>query len=135
MMEFVQSCRIQDLASMYVLHSCLLSWVSCNLQRCYIPNFAKCSLVPCSDSTPIPSLILIYYFICSILIWTPFYNSPYKSFLSSFPTHAHIPISTPYDYSPIFVTMTLHSYVSDYHIPYFLWASICNVLLRFQFVN
>ena len=26
---------------------------------CYIPNFAKCSLVPCSDSTPIPSPILI----------------------------------------------------------------------------
>ena len=29
------------------------------LLKCYIPNFAKCSLVPCSDSTPIPSPILI----------------------------------------------------------------------------
>ena len=29
-----------------------------------------------------------------------------------------------YDYSPIFVTMTLYSYVSDYCIPYFLRTSI-----------
>ena len=26
---------------------------------CYIPIFAKCSFVPCSDSTLIPSLIFI----------------------------------------------------------------------------
>ena len=63
---------------------------------CYIPNFAKCSFVlrlysdSFSDS--------YYYFICSILILTPFYQSPYESFLSSFPTHARIPISAPYDY-------------------------------------
>ena len=65
-----------------------------------------------------------YYFIHPILILTPFYNSPYESFLSSFPTHACIPLSAPYDYSPIFVTMTLYSYVSDYRIPYFLRTSI-----------
>ena len=65
---------------------------------CYIPNFAKCSLVPCSNSTPIPSPILIIISSVSILILTPFYHSPYESFLASFPTHAHILISAPYDY-------------------------------------
>ena len=29
------------------------------LSKCYIPIFTKCSLVPCSDSTPISSPILI----------------------------------------------------------------------------
>ena len=69
-----------------------------DIPKCYIPNFAKCSLVPCSNSTLIPSPILIIISSVSILILTPFYHSPYESFLSSFPTRAHIPISAPYDY-------------------------------------
>ena len=91
---------------------------------CYIPIFTKCSLVLCSDSTPISSLILIYYFIHSILILTPFYNSSYDhSYLPFLPVPVfqyphHMLIS------PIFVTMTLDSYVSVYCILYFLRTSI-----------
>ena len=79
-----------------------------------------------------------YYFIRSILILTPFYHSPYESFLSSFPTRAHIPISAPYDYfsylryydTLLLCFRLLYSVLS----PNF-YLTNCKVLLRLQFVN